>query len=374
MSAFHSLSDRPLKVAVYTDSSGIGGAEISLGHLVAAVSTEIELTVVGVNPAVVKAIGQHRPQATQIVLAAQNLLAHWFTFKRLQPDILHFNLCTPWAGAIGLTAALPLLHTRIIRVDQLSLRTTAAIALWRTRFLSLRVDAHVAVGEASARRMEDFYALGRHSVYSIPNGVPDLGEAPQPLVRPMGEMVVGSVGRLDAMKAHDILVRAIAKVAGVRLIILGEGAERANLTQLALELGVSDRMELPGWVEQPRTYLSQFDVVVLPSRSEGFPLAMVEAMLAGRPLIVTSVGSMPEAIREGDTGLLVAPNDVEGLSQALTALRDQPALRQQMGERARQRAIANFTVERMTHHYENLWKKVLSNPRTPRLWVRRPRD
>uniref|UniRef100_B8HNV3 Glycosyl transferase group 1 n=1 Tax=Cyanothece sp. (strain PCC 7425 / ATCC 29141) TaxID=395961 RepID=B8HNV3_CYAP4 len=374
MPAFHSLTDCSLKVVVYTDSGGMGGAEISLGHLVAAVSPEIELTVVGVNPAVVMAIGQHRPQATQIVLPAQNLLAHWFTFKRLQPDILHFNLCTPWAGAIGLTAALPLSQTRIVRVDQLPLRTTAAIALWRTRFLSLRVDAHVAVGEASARRMEDFYALGRHSVYSIPNGVPDLGEPPPPLARPMGEMVVGSVGRLDAMKAHDILVRAIAKVAGVRLIILGEGAERANLTQLALELGVSDRVELPGWVEQPRTYLSQFDVVVLPSRSEGFPLAMVEAMLAGRPLIVTRVGSMPEAIREGDTGLLVAPNDLEGLSQALTVLRDQPGLRQQMGERARQRAIANFTVEQMTHHYENLWKKVLASPRTPRLWVPRPRD
>ncbi len=90
--------------------------------------------------------------------------------------------------------------------------------------------------------MEDFYALGRGSVLSIPNCVPDLTSEPQPPpVRPVGQMVVGCVGRLDALKAHVVLLRAIASVEGVRVVILGEGAQRQALLQLASDLGVSDR-------------------------------------------------------------------------------------------------------------------------------------
>lgn len=295
-----------VKVIVYTDSEGIGGAEISLGHLVATTSTDV--TVVGVSKTVVDTIAKDHPK----FVLSKNLFSHWFIFNQLQPDIIHINLCTPWACAIGLTAALILPHTRVVRVDQLPLRTTDTIELWRTRFLSLRVDAHVAVGTASAQRMEDFYALGRNSVISIPNGVPDLGE---PQSTPTETMTVGSIGRLDAMKAHEILLKAIAQVENVNAVILGEGTERSNLEQLAINLGIQNRVQLLGWVEDPRSYLSQFDIVAMPSRSEGFPLAMVEAMLAARPVIATRVGSMPEAVIDGVTGWLIEKNDVGGDSQ-----------------------------------------------------------
>jgi glycosyltransferase involved in cell wall biosynthesis len=214
-----------LNVVIYTDAEGMGGAEISLGHLVATASPEIHLTVIGVCQAVVDAIALRRPECRKIVLS-NNLLSHWQTFQQLKPDIIHLNLCTPWACATALTAALWIPNIRVVRVDQLPLRTTNAIALWRTRFLSLRVDAHVAVGKASAQRMEDFYALGRNTVISIPNGVPDLGE-PKPL-HSESSITVGSIGRLDAMKAHEILLKAIAQVETVKAVILGEGAERSN--------------------------------------------------------------------------------------------------------------------------------------------------
>lgn len=372
------MHDRPLRVVVYTDSAGIGGAEISLGHLVATASPALEITVLGVSAQVVNAIAARRSSSTAIVLPATGMksaIAHFATLQRLQPDIVHCNLCTPWAGAIGLLAALSLPKARVVRVDQLPLRTTAAIALWRTRILSLRVDAHVAVGEASARRMEDFYALGRDSVISIPNGVPDLETTPAPLPpRSAGELVVGSVGRLDAMKAHDVLLRSIAQVSGVRGVILGEGAERTALERLAAELGIADRVSLPGWVENPREYLPQFDVVVLPSRSEGFPLAMVEAMLAARPVIATRVGSMPEAVIPGETGILIEKNDVTGLAQALEQLRDRRSCCEQLGQQARQLAVDRFTVEAMTTRYEQLWSKLITLPQRPRWQVPRPRD
>jgi len=315
----------------YTDVAGIGGAEISLGHLVTTVSDDIDVTVVGISQFVVDAIAAGRPQASWVVLpevGLRSLMAHRATLGRLRPDVIHFNLCVPWAGAIGLTTALTLPNDRIVRVDQLPLRTTDATQLWPTRMLSLRVDAHVAVGEASARRMEDFYALGRGTVISIPNCVPDIeGNPKPPPARPEGQMVVGSVGRLDLMKAHDILLRAIAQVDGVRVIILGEGNQRAALEKLAAELGVSDRVELRGWVDNPRHYLPEFDVMALPSRSEGFPLAIVEAMLAARPVVATRVGSVAEAVLDGETGLLVTKDDVDGLAAALRRLRDDRVLR-----------------------------------------------
>jgi glycosyltransferase involved in cell wall biosynthesis len=368
--------DRPLRVVAYTDAAGIGGAEISLGHLVATASDQFQICVVGVSQIVVEAIAHRRPQSERFILpprGLQSFAAHLHILSRLRPDIVHANLCTPWACATGLTAALMLPHARVVRVDQLPLRTTDAIALWRTRAISLRVDAHVAVGKASAQRMEDFYALGRDSVLSIPNGVPDFGE-PEPPLQANGQLVVGSVGRLDLMKAHELLLQAIAPLEGVKVVILGEGEQRTTLEKLAFNLGISDRVSLPGWVDNPRSYLPGFDVMALPSRSEGFPLAIVEAMLAARPVIATRVGSVPEAVWHGETGLLVDKNDVNGLTQAIRQLRDDPALRSQLGQRAREVAIAHFTVEAMTKSYENLWQKLILTPQVPRLRVPRPRD
>jgi len=370
-------TDRPLHVVAYTDAAGIGGAEISLGHLVATASDQIQISVVGVSQTVVEAIAARRPQANRFTLPAtgpQSAIAHLQTLSRLKPDIVHANLCTPWACAMGLTAALMLPHTRVVRVDQLPLRTTDAIALWRTRAISLRVDAHVAVGKASAQRMEDFYALGRDAVLSIPNGVPDVGKPEPSPVHEQKQLIVGSVGRLDLMKAHEVLLQAIAPLDGVEVVILGEGEQRTALEKLAVDLGIGDRVSLPGWINDPRLYLPGFDVMALPSRSEGFPLAIVEAMLAARPVIATRVGSVPEAVRHGETGLLVDKNDVNGLTQAIQQLRDDPVLRSHLGQRGREVAIAHFTVESMTNSYENLWQRLIATPRSPRIRVPRPRD
>ena len=378
METTSSILDRPLRVIAYTDVAAIGGAEISLGHLVASVSDDIDVTVVGISQYVVDAIASERPQASRMVLPEKGLravIAHWLTFRRLRPDVIHCNLCVPWACVIALSTALTLPEVRVVRVDQLPLRTTDALHLWRTRMLSLRVDAHVAVGEASARRMEDCYALGRGTVRSIPNCVPDIeGEPAPPPVRADGQMVVGSVGRLDLMKAHDVLLRAIAQVDGVRVVILGEGSQREALETLAAELGVSDRVELRGWVDNPRDYLPEFDVIAMPSRSEGFPLAIVEAMLAARPVVATRVGSVAEAVLDGETGFLVDKDDVVELATALRCLRDDPELRIRLGLYGREVGVSRFTVEYMAKNYERLWYEMVAAPPVPRLCVPRPRD
>lgn len=370
-----------MHVLAYTDSAGIGGAEISLGHLVTHASPDITITVVGVDATVVNAIAQNRPQAQRYVLPAKGLEAlrsHLSTFHGLQPDIVHLNLCTPWACAIGLFAALTLPKARVVRVDQLPLRTTDLWTWFRTRTLSLRVDAHVAVGQECGRKMEDFYALGRRTVLSVPNGVPDL----DPASGILGEATpteqdwfhIGSIGRLDPMKGHDVLLRAVAQVERAKLVIVGDGAYRAELERLAEELGIRDRLTLPGWVDQPRQYLPTFDVVAQPSRSEGFPLTIVEAMLAARPIIATRVGSVAEAIAHEKTGLLIDKDDVAGLVSTLIYLRDRPNLRQQLGQNARAMALQHFTVQAMAAQYENIWRSLLTKPQAPRLHIPQPKE
>ncbi|MCU0547956.1 MAG: glycosyltransferase [Leptolyngbya sp. Prado105] len=355
-------------ILVYTDAAGIGGAEISLGNLLATVPPEMQITIAGIHPPVIDAIAKCRPNSKPIKLS--NFAHHLRVFRKF--DIIHFNCCTPWANRLGLTAALFLPQLRILRVDQLPLRTTDAATLWTTRALCLRVDAHVAVGQKSAELMENFYALGRNSVLSIPNGVPD-SVAPAP-PRSSSPMIVGSIGRLDAMKAHDILLQALAQVEKVQAVILGEGDERSNLEKLAIELGIRDRVQFRGWVDHPRAHLAEFDVVAMPSRSEGFPLAMVEAMLAEKPVIATRVGSMPEAIVPDRTGLLIEKNDINGLARALAQFRDQSELRIKLGQQARQDALEQWTSEAMAAKYRALWESVLSAPPKPRLIVDRPKD
>ena len=356
-------------LVAHTDARGRGGAEHSLGHLLAHLPADVAVHVVGPDRGIVAWLAARRPGAHGHVvggLAPTARLLH-----RLRPDVVHVNRCTPWACAPGTAAALTLPRARVTVVDQLPLRTVE-LPLWlRTRALTQRVDAAVAVGEASARRVEDFYALGRGSVRSIPNSVPD----PGPPVRraPTGPLRLVSVGRLDPVKGHDVLLRAVAEVAGVELVVLGEGGTRDALEKQVAELGLADRVRLPGWAEDVTGELPAYDALVLPSRTEGWPLTVVEAMLAGLPVVATPVGSVAEAVDDGRTGLLVPKDDPTALASALRRLRDEPGLAQRLGAGGREVAAATMTAPRMAQSWLALWDELRDAPRAPRLRAAQPR-
>lgn len=358
-----------MHVVTCTDSRGIGGAEISLAHLVAEVDPAIRVDVLGVDAAVVGRVVAGRPGVRAIVAPAAR---HPALLARLRPDVVHANLAVPWSSPADLAGGLALPGARVVAVQQLPLRTVALPVWLRTRALLHRLDAHVAVGEASCRRMEDFYALGRGSVVSIPNCVPDVPLAPRPARAAGAPLVVGSLGRLDGVKGYDVLMRALVRLPGVRAVVVGEGAARPELERLARELGVADRVELPGWADRPSELLPGFDVFCLPSRSEGFPLSIVEAMLAELPVVASRVGSVAELVVDGTTGLVVEPDDVDGLVAALRQLRDDQ-LRAKLGVAGRQRARERYTVEHMARAYERLWARVVAAPRRSRLRPPAPR-
>ena len=342
-----------------------GGAETSLGHLLAELDDKLDVVVLGVDREVVGRLSGRRPAARAEVLPHVGtkrdlgpFAAHVRALLRLRPDILHANLTTPASCRHALLAAALVPKVKTVAVEQLPYPLAGRLQQGLKRFTSRRLAAHVAVGEPAAREVEALASLAPGSVRSIPNGVPDA--ALEPLPRQFDRPTIGSLGRLDRQKGYDVLLHALASLPDAALVLVGDGPERSSLEALASSLGVDDRVRFVGWHAEPRRYLTTFDVFALPSRFEGFPLAIVEAMLAGLPVVASAVGSVPEAVREGETGLLVPPDDEAALTAALRRLLAEPSVRLRLGERGRALARERFTAAAMARSFERLYEEILS--------------
>ena len=139
----------------------------------------------------------------------------------------------------------------------------------------------------------------------------------------------------------------------------GVGEMQTNLDYVAsISPELADRVEFAGWVDPPWSARRTFDVLAVPSFTEGFPLVIVEAMLAGIPVVASAVGGIPEIVVDGDTGLLVPPHDAPALADALRRLLGDPDLRQAMAARCRQVALAQYTAATMAAHFETLYREL----------------
>jgi rhamnosyl/mannosyltransferase len=177
-----------------------------------------------------------------------------------------------------------------------------------------------------------------------------------------GPRIVLGVGRMVYYKGFEHLVRAMVQVDG-HLLIIGEGPLREYLSQLALNLGVSDRVTLLSGVDDVRPYYHAADVFALSSvmRSEAFGIVQLEAMACGTPIINTQLDSGVTFVSpHGVSGLTVPPADAGALSDGINQLLDQPKRRAELGEGARRRVRESFTVERMVQNTFQLYQDVMS--------------
>ncbi len=170
-------------------------------------------------------------------------------------------------------------------------------------------------------------------------------------------VVIGSVGRLAAVKNYGLLVGALAGIDGAVLVLVGDGPMHAELESAAAAAGVSRRLRLPGHCDDVAGLLPGLDIFALPSLSEGMSNTLLEAMAAGLPVVASRVGGNGEIVRDGVDGLLFPSGDVEALRAALVRLRGDPALRAAMGESARVRASTSFGIDAMIDRYEALYAR-----------------
>lgn len=176
-------------------------------------------------------------------------------------------------------------------------------------------------------------------------------------------LVVGIVANLRAIKDHATLLRAIAEIApqfpSLALVIIGAGDQREPLAALAESLQLSNVVRFAGnRPNQPNPHFL-FDVSVLTSTSEGFPNSIVEAMAAGRPVVATEVGGVPDAVTDGRTGLLVPARDSAALARALASVLADAPRREAMGLAGRERARADFAAAEVIHLVESLYESML---------------
>ncbi|MFO0852314.1 MAG: glycosyltransferase [Gemmataceae bacterium] len=179
---------------------------------------------------------------------------------------------------------------------------------------------------------------------------------------PADGLLVGAVGRLSPEKAFDALIRSVRALldrgVDVRLVVVGEGDDQPRLEGLAKELGVSDRVLLPGWQSDVRAYFEAMDVFALSSLREGLPNVLLEAMALEVPSVATRIAGIPRLIQDGRNGLLIDPGDQAALDRSLYALLTNPGMRELFRSAARRTIETRYSfpirMQRLKRIYDEL--------------------
>jgi len=205
----------------------------------------------------------------------------------------------------------------------------------------------------------------------IPNGIPVArfarppGEGAIPgFERQPGEIVVGTVAGLRAVKNLPRLVRAFAGMThkAARLVIVGEGPQSERIADEARARGVAARVLMPGFLADPARVIGHFDIFALSSDSEQFPISLIEAMAAGLPAVATAVGDVLSIVSEDNKPLIVDPADEAAFAAALDSLADQPHLRKAIGAANRERAMSLYGEDEMIAAYARLYGEAIGRP------------
>jgi len=326
----------------------------------------------GVDPVVIPELGRAiRPGRDLTALVKLVRL-----FRALRPDIVHTH--TAKAGTLGRLAArlarVPVkIHTFHGHVldGYFSPPVTRAF-LEIERRLAHTTDRLVTV---SPRLKAQLLAMGigkPEQVEVVPLGL-DLerfrrARAPSPTLRPSlgltGDTpLLGIVGRLVPIKDHSTLFQALARlhaeVLAAHLVVIGDGEERARLEELAGRLGLGPRIHFLGWRVDLETILGELDVVICASRNEGTPVALIEAMAAGIPVLSTDVGGVADLVTHGRTGWLVSPGEPDAMANGIRRLLDDGPLRGRLAAAGRDVALDRHDVTGLVPRVETLYTAVI---------------
>jgi glycosyltransferase involved in cell wall biosynthesis len=275
-------------------------------------------------------------------------------------DVVNTHSSTDsWLAALALATLPRVARVPLVRTRHISAPISRNAA---TRWLYGSATAHVVTtGEALRRQVIDEAGLDAARVTSVPTGIDlerfcpgDRAQARAQLGLPADRFIVGIVATLRSWKGHRYLVEAIAALQDERamLVIVGDGPGRDNLREQVRSLGLEGRVLMPGNQDDVVPWLRAFDLFVLPSyANEGVPQAIMQAMACACPVVTTPVGSIGEIVTDGETGLMVKPQDAASLETTIRRLRDDAELRSRLGQAglvvAQERFAQAFMLERM---------------------------
>lgn len=239
------------------------------------------------------------------------------------------------------------------------------------RLISARCDRMVAVSALDRRRMIEIEHIDPRRIVIVPVGIPERHatghDVRAELGIPASAPVVVSVGHLRAQKAFEVLLEAAVALRtsapSLRVLIVGDGPQRPRLEQLIDSLGLCDTVLLLGVRRDVMDVLEASDVAVCCSDFEGSPQAVIEYMAAGKPVVATRVGGLPDLVEEGITGLLVEPRSPARLAQAINDLLAQTDRAREMGIRGAERQRAELTIDVTLRRLEDLYAELLAGRR-----------
>jgi glycosyltransferase involved in cell wall biosynthesis len=213
--------------------------------------------------------------------------------------------------------------------------------------------------ESARKAMPEIAAKSQAIVNALP--LPGLTPAPLPLDAPR----FLCIGKMIESKNYATAIRAFARIAAAypaaRLVMTGDGAQRALLHTLVDSLGIADRVDFTGWIPQDEVYaaMNRVTAILVPSLSEGMGLVALQGMQMGRPVIASAVDGLLELVVDGETGYLAPPGDDAALAERMARLLDNPEATLAMGQAARRRATADFVYEPYVEKYDRLVRRLV---------------
>lgn len=381
------MSGRPLRVTTMVDSLLAGGAERVAVELACALDRERfepHVLVTRDDGPLRSLLEAADVPVTMLHRGATVELAPWRAAHRhlaTSADLLHAHKfgSNAWGALLSRSARVPL----VVHEHNFSERPGRVRRVLDRHWIATRAGRVLCVSDSVAD-VERACGVPERLIEVVPNGVrldaawtrdaarAELGIAAR-------SFTVGIVGRLRPEKAHDVLLEAVATLAragrDVRLCVVGDGPCRTELQLQAARLGIDGRVTWAGERRDAATLAAAFDVAVVCSHWEGLPLAALEGMAAGVPLVATQVGGLPTLLERG-AGLLVPPADPAALAAALDQLIDDVDHRSRLAEAGRARVRERYSFDGMVDRVQQVYESVLASSasRSRRVDARRAGD
>ena len=356
-----------IKIIYIITRLNIGGAETMLFDLASRLNPErFEVkvaTVVGDGPLV----QNFREAGIEVSLFEKRgkiglglIWKLWRYLRREKPEIVHTHLFggDTWGRIAAIFARVPV----IVSTEH----NTNLDEGWAKRkikkFLSFFTKKIVAVSEAVREYSVSRDRIKAKKITVILNGIDILKFSAAEKERFSNPPVIAVIGRLDEQKGHKYLFEALNLIKMIQWVlwVVGDGSLKNNLELLAKDLNLRERIIFLGARRNVAEILGQIDIFVLPSLWEGLGLAVLEAAAAGKPIVASRVGGIPEIISDGETGILVEPKNVKSLADGLEHVLLGTAEAKEMGERVREVVREKFSVGQMVEKYEQLYQGLTS--------------